>query len=197
MEQQNIPEINKKYEHLVDSCVPHRFPHCLRPLDLLVKTISERPGAICSVMIDTTRCSLTFSPCITVRFGIKKAALKQRNDTYPVHAWLIHALWVLLKFEFFTVNPRTFNVSRQMRHVGDPGHGSLIGWGWGIEARWRLGALGGERTNILNIRTWVLKWIKVGFITQAILWGLLSKVPYSSLSSYILSMVGPWWDSSP
>lgn len=92
-------------------------------------------------------------------FFIQRAVLKLKSDTYPVHAWLVHAFWVFLQFKLLTVDPRTFNVSRQMRHVGDPGHCSLVGRGWGIEGRWRLGALK-RKASTLNMRTWVLKWMR-------------------------------------
>ncbi len=143
---------------LGDDCC---FPHCLRPLDFCVKTRSEYHLLSNDRYDSMFLCILlSMSECF---FYLKGSKLE--SNTYPVHAWLIHALWVLLQFEIFTVNPWTFNVSRQMRHVGDPGHCSFIGWGWGIEGGWRLGTLG-RKASTLNMRTWVLKWTRINLITS-------------------------------
>lgn len=75
------------------------------------------------------------------------------RDTYPVvQAWLVHALGVLLQFELLAVDAWALDVGRQVRHVGDPGHGALVGRGRGVEGGWRLGALGRE-AGTLNMRT--------------------------------------------
>lgn len=47
------------------------------------------------------------------------------GQMYPVQARLVHALGVLFELKVLPVDARRLDVSGQVGHVGDPGHGSL------------------------------------------------------------------------
>lgn len=64
------------------------------------------------------------------------------GPAYPVQPALIHRLRVLLELVLFPLDVSTLDVSRQVRHIGDPGHCPLGGWHCGVQCRWRLRMLG-------------------------------------------------------
>lgn len=66
------------------------------------------------------------------------------GGAHPVQSWLIHALGVLFQLAL-AVRPQALNVGRQMRHVGDPGHRSLVE---GRRGQGRLRSL--ERHTVTN-----------------------------------------------
>lgn len=61
---------------------------------------------------------------------------------YPVQPALIHRLRVLLELVLLPLDMGTLDVSRQVRHIGDPGYRPLRGWHCGVQCGWRLRMLG-------------------------------------------------------
>lgn len=70
-----------------------------------------------------------------------KEGRAEGRPAYPVQPAFVHGLGVLLELVLFSLDVCTLDVSRQVRHVGDPGYGPLRGWHCGVKRGWSLGML--------------------------------------------------------